>query len=377
MNITGLELDEINRGDWLTDQPTPGFSQLTIQLQVLPDFPRQIKHWTPVHIYHSTSHSTGKIALLENQRLNPGTTALVDIICDTPMAARFNDQLVLRDFGLDVTLGGGRVVHSATEISYRRRNAQRQVVLQAHTLADDSDALASILTQGPVDVIDFQQSRNLTDNELRALIDHPEIVQIDKLILTTQLWGQYQSSAIKQLEQLKQTNTTAPGLKENEFEEVPKNLLAAVLATLVQQKKIERSGGLYQTPNHQAQLPPQLEKLWRKAEQSLAAAQAPSTGDLAKQWNMPQHIIEAGFKDLVKRNMLIHVAIHRFYLPEQLKQLATLVIEHWLNKRFSVREFRDLTGMGRNVAIEVLEYFDKRGFTRRKENERTVLKDSY
>ena len=32
---------------------------------------------------------------------------------------------------------------------------------------------------------------------------------------------------------------------------------------------------------------------------------------------------------------------------------------------FTVRQFRDASGVGRNVVIEVLEYFDSRGFTQR------------
>jgi hypothetical protein len=39
----------------------------------------------------------------------------------------------------------------------------------------------------------------------------------------------------------------------------------------------------------------------------------------------------------------------------------------------TVRGFRDETGIGRNVAIEVLEYFDSKGFTRRQGNDRIIL----
>jgi hypothetical protein len=41
---------------------------------------------------------------------------------------------------------------------------------------------------------------------------------------------------------------------------------------------------------------------------------------------------------------------------------------------FSVIEFRDKTGMGRNLCIEVLEHFDGCGYTLRKENVRVIRK---
>ena len=41
---------------------------------------------------------------------------------------------------------------------------------------------------------------------------------------------------------------------------------------------------------------------------------------------------------------------------------------------FTVRDFRDASGIGRNIAIEVLEYLDGKGFTRRTGDTRTVVK---
>ena len=40
----------------------------------------------------------------------------------------------------------------------------------------------------------------------------------------------------------------------------------------------------------------------------------------------------------------------------------------------SVVAFRDAAEIGRNLAVQVLEYFDKRGLTARKDNARRLLK---
>jgi len=39
---------------------------------------------------------------------------------------------------------------------------------------------------------------------------------------------------------------------------------------------------------------------------------------------------------------------------------------------FTVQTFRDASGIGRNLAIEMLEYFDRKGLTRRDGNVRFV-----
>jgi len=46
-----------------------------------------------------------------------------------------------------------------------------------------------------------------------------------------------------------------------------------------------------------------------------------------------------------------------------------------LNGGFAVREYRDASGCGRNLSIEILEYFDRLRFTRRRDDRRIILND--
>ena len=80
---------------------------------------------------------------------------------------------------------------------------------------------------------------------------------------------------------------------------------------------------------------------------------------------------------LAKTQRLTHVAAHRFYLPKRLLEVADKVqsiADNSSDGTMTVKTFRDQTGIGRNVAIEVLEFFDGRGFTRRQGNERVILR---
>ena len=40
----------------------------------------------------------------------------------------------------------------------------------------------------------------------------------------------------------------------------------------------------------------------------------------------------------------------------------------------TIKAFRDISGIGRNVTIEVAEYFDRIGFTHRRGNDRDIRK---
>ena len=67
------------------------------------------------------------------------------------------------------------------------------------------------------------------------------------------------------------------------------------------------------------------------------------------------------------------VSPNRYFLNPRLRAMADIALD--LQESFTVRQFRDASGMGRNVVIEVLEHFDRKGFTRRQGDTRRVVGD--
>jgi selenocysteine-specific elongation factor len=73
------------------------------------------------------------------------------------------------------------------------------------------------------------------------------------------------------------------------------------------------------------------------------------------------------------------VAENRFFLPETLARLAEIARELADGSpegTFTAASFKDRCGVGRNLAIQILEYFDKMGATRRTGDTRIVLRGS-
>ena len=375
LNLAGLDLQDVKRGDWLDAQPPGVFGELSLELDVLSDFPRKLRHWTPVHIYHATQHTTGRMALLQDGALNPGERAIVDLICDTPLCAVHGDHLVIRDQSLDITLGGGRVIHAEQSAISRRRAAERIARISLFAAGSPTTSLAGLLQHGPVDIAHFAKVRHLTNKQVSDITSGLDAQTIQNKLCSNSYIDAQAKLALNAIEQHQQAHPTAPGLRENQVGSVDAGIRQSVLNGLVQQNKLANEGGYYKLPQHKAALPEQLASTWKRLQKELDQAQAPSSGDLAKAWRIPQARLEVDLKELTKRGLVVQVAAHRFYLPRQLQNIAGEVKRLASTKPFSVRDFRDSTGIGRNVAIEVLEYFDSRGFTRRQGNERIVLKD--
>ena len=77
------------------------------------------------------------------------------------------------------------------------------------------------------------------------------------------------------------------------------------------------------------------------------------------------------------RGLLVKVAPNRFFHPGAVRRLAEAAERLAAGSdggRFDARAFRDASGIGRNLTIQVLEYFDGAGFTRRIGDARIVVR---
>ena len=69
---------------------------------------------------------------------------------------------------------------------------------------------------------------------------------------------------------------------------------------------------------------------------------------------------------LSNAGLLTRVSKNRFFTPECLRAHAALAERASQDKAiFTAQEYRMISGVGRNLTIELLEYFDRAGFTRR------------
>ena len=87
--------------------------------------------------------------------------------------------------------------------------------------------------------------------------------------------------------------------------------------------------------------------------------------------------VERFLQRAARLGLVVRVTRNRFFPPEAVRRLGEMAESLGAaadDGMFSTAAFRDRSGIGRNLAIEVLEYFDKLGFTRRSDNSRRVLK---
>jgi len=119
--------------------------------------------------------------------------------------------------------------------------------------------------------------------------------------------------------------------------------------------------------------------LWQKIEPLLAVddLRPPRVRELAEALGLEPEAATRYLKRLERFGRVAPVAANRYFLPATVARLAELareLAEGNPEGSFAAAAFKDRSGVGRNLTIEILEYLDRIGVTRRVGDTRIVLR---
>ena len=389
-NITGGDLNktDVHRGDWLLAEkvhdPVPRFDA---RLRVLPSEGRPLKHWTPVHVHLGAAEVPGRVAVLEEKFIAPGESGLVQIVLDRRIGALRNDGFIIRDQSAQRTIAGGRIIDPFGPARGRAKS-DRIAFLAAMSKTDANEVLAQLLAQSPlgVDLAHFSVAWNLTPDDQAALWEIVEMVKVgpdeNPIGLSPGHFAALGSTTIDVMQDWHGNNPdrSGPGvdaLRRILPNRVPLAVFEGVLGSLVSEKKIMHLGASYCLPGFEPKLASKDAAMWKRVMPVLenGYTKPPVVHALAEELSLDHRTLEKFLVRSAKLGLVCQVAKNRFLLPEAVLELGDIVEALGANENtFGVVEFRDRSNIGRNLAIEVLEFFDKSGFTWRTGDVRKVLK---
>ena len=383
INIAGSELARttIHRGNYLTSNP---WQLATERCDIL--FRRlhsetavatgSLKSSIPVHVHSGANHVTGRLVTLAADGVAPGASGPAQLVLNAPINLWFGDKLIIRDQSATSTLGGGRVLDPAAP-GRGRATARRLAELQL--LAADQP-LAAIMTHW-IEARQQGTSRaqlirlfNVTDPELDTLLArNSQLVIHHQLLISAALFRRHQAATLAAIEQWQTDHPQQQGLPGQQLRSLTRlnpDLVTSCLAQLVQDQQLLLVGNSYRLPNHAAALSGALANLWQRVEPLLAQdpMKPPVLHDLAKQVNLPPAAAEKLLNQLVGSGHVVKPVANRYFLPAGIQTLRRHVLETAAScdsAGFTVADFRDRCGLGRNLCIEMLEYFDRTGVTLR------------
>jgi selenocysteine-specific elongation factor len=380
---------EPRRGDWITaaERHAPT-TRLDLSLRVSRYAEAPLRDGLPVHLHLGTADIVARAAVLRPREIAPGESGFVQLDLEHPVSALCGDRAVLRDHAARHTLAGGRVVDPFAPRRGRRQPA-RLAVLEALAARDPAQVLARLLAvQGVVDLAQFALARNLAPTELERLTEAGEFLRVgparapialtperlaalgDKIVDALGAWHQAQPDAL---------GPSRPALIMQLRAAAPEAALDAALGELAGAGSVVRQGPIWRLPEHQPRLTRSDERLWERVRPLLAAAdlRTPRIREVAAALELQPEAVERFLARAERLGRVARVADNRFFLPETLARLAEIACELAGSSpegTFTAATFKDRSGVGRNLAIEILEYLDKMGATRRTGDARIVLR---
>ena len=390
LNLSGRDLGTgmIGRGDWIVDRALHSPSdRIDVRLRVLPAETRALRHWTPVHVHLAASHSTARVAVLGAGSIASGESGRVQIVLDHPLHALAGDRIVIRDQSATRTMGGGAVIDPFSPKRGRARPA-RLAWLDAIEGHGPEKAIARALASAVtgVDAGWIRRAFGVTEPEIERMLDAAGAVRVPDAgadrCFSPAHWKILQDEILAFLAAFHRERPRLQGANANDVRlglarRVSRSVVEQALAALLHRDAVARRGVTVRLPEHQVTLGANDERVWPRVARSLDPARGspPSLRQAAEQLKIDEAELGALLKRATNAGLVLPITRTRFVPLAAIKTLATHAesLAHVAPEgRFTAAEYKNHARIGRNFAIELLEFFDRSGFTERLGDRRRV-----
>lgn len=388
INIAGnnIGVDTVSRGDWLVAPDHAQVShRLDAEIKILASEEHPLKSRGKLHVHIGAADIPGRFQVLGENLIAPGDQGLVHLVLQNPVSAVHGDRIILRDLSASRTLGGGRVIDPIAPKS-RISSAARLAQLRAMTHDNLEDALVAQLSSGEgiVEVSRLIRTWNVYEKDIERLaqtLDAKLLGPVDaRVLISAARWGNLCIDMVQAVDAYHAAHPSAIGIGLAQLHRhVGLRLTAPQFRNVVKSAEdagtLKVIGGHVTSPDFQVALSNEEAALWQRLQPLLATkgTAPPRVLELADSLSEPSDSILHTLISASRLDLLHPVAKNRFFLASSLRILAQEAAK--LGDHFTAAAFRDATGLGRNVTIEVLEYFDLLGFTHRDGNARIIIGD--
>ena len=381
LNLAGIAKEDIQRGDWILDaQLLQATDRIDIRLHLLAEA-APMPQWTPVHVHIGTHKGMAHVALMQDQLIQPGTEVRAQLVLDAPVFTIPGDRLILRNAQASRTIAGGMVLDPYAP-ARKRRSAERMAYLDAleHMVAT-ADA-APLIAQATYGISVSQLVRlhgHAVDAQSLPAAKHLPMPNGDALLIDGTRWDALCQRVLQTLEQFHTKHPDEPGINAARLRRMAlpglvhqqhDALWTGLVEQLLVQAALQASGAWLHLPGHRVQLTPNEQRL---AEQLLPRLHEgrfdpPWVRDLAQDTGTGEEVVRQLLRKLARQGQLFQVVKDLFYSAPRMDELADIIrdlAEQSAQGEVEARAFRDATGLGRKRAIQIIESFDRLGYTRR------------
>jgi selenocysteine-specific elongation factor len=388
VNVTGIELDQIQRGNLLT---LPGkyhtSRRMDMHFRLLPDASGPLRHNSEVKFFLGTAEIVARVRLLGFEELKPGQEGWLQLELRDPTVAVRGDRYILRRPSPGETLGGGVVLDPHPRRRHRRFDS---AVL---------DRFESLLLGSPAEVL-FQAFQvggalSLREAVVRSRLTYAQAGQaLQELLETGQLvlledgdshpaadlfaigqsqWLLESERAVSEVENYHRVNPLRRGMPREELKSRLKSasprLFNAFMRRWQATGELQESGSFVFRPGHTIRFGPSQQAA---ADRLLARfAQAPYAPPTVK--DAQSEVGDDIYQALIELGHLYPVSPDVVFRNVDYDNLVERVIRHFDREdTLTAAQLRDQLNTSRRYVLALLEHLDAQGITLREGDARKL-----
>ena len=395
LQISGIEKKDISRGDWLSAcAQTPSTNRINVRLEISRHLSFTLKHLCPIKLFIGAKLISAKLYLLERKKdgnfLKAATSVFAQIIIDGQISCCSGDRFIIRDDSELVTLGGGSVIDPFAEYSPKFDDDDRNylLALEMPTILQKLERLV-VDQKCLVNLSEFEVAQNLREQDLDDLLgvksmqDKATTFQNGNqtYILSKERWKISQQSVLVLLRKWHENNPSLSGLEMDQILAEASPIIDEVIfpnliQDLIDTGSLSHRDGKFSIKGIEPVVPAVDLVNWEMIKDAIARyhQQIPTLANIKDELSLDSSVLQRALKIAVKDRQAFMIGESRFLLPDTLSFFAEKIKTFSREKSsFSVVEVKNLLSLGRNSCIDLLEYFDLIGFTKRVGAERIII----
>lgn len=389
VNISGVNVDEVHRGDVLAH---PGdyhaTSLLDVHFRLLPDTSLPLRHNAEVKLFLGSAEVVARVRLLGKEEIQPGGEGWLQLELKSPVVAARGDRYILRRPSPGETLGGGAVLDPHPLGRHKRFDASVLQALEVIRKGSPEETLLQTLQGlGAVSVRELFQRTHLPKSDaiqaLRHLIATGRVFQLEEgeimpeaeaLIMTQLEWERKHEQALETLAQYHKMFPLRSGMPREELKSrlrASQRWFNAALRHWAAGGSIRDNGALVALVDHVVRLNAQQQSAVDALLGRFAAA--PFSPPTVKECR--EALGEELYNALVEMGELVAVSAEVVFRKTDYELLVSEIKKHFATaETLTVAQFRDRFNTSRRYALAFLEHLDAQGVTIREGDIRRLAK---
>lgn len=369
VNVTGVDRDEIARGDVLAIPDLVKPTQLfDAHFQHLSDADKPLKHNAEVKVFSGAAEAIGYIRLLANEQMMPGEEGWIQVRLQSALPISRGDRFIIRYPSPPLTIGGGLVVDAHPTSRWKRFREEVIDRLQTQLAGKPGERVAQAAEGSePVKAVNLQKLTGYPDTEFQSALDEA----LNDGLLQEMAPGQYMAtvSVLHLLREISKIITDfhkntplRAGISREELRSRLQIKGATLNILLDMQEEFVVESTLVRHRAHQvkfnAEQQAKIEQFMKDMSQSPFAPPSMSDASAMVGVDVLRALIELG--------RIVQVKPEVIFTREAYDEMVTgtlALIDR--DGKVDAGTLRDRFNTSRKYAIGLLEYLDDKGITRR------------